>query len=100
MRLPFRQLLSPGAPEIHALAARTGCLEELYWKGLFVEARGRGVSDNTVMRLLTAHQPSFDMVETLTQLEYVGRTPFKNDTLERLFPWYKAPLKSNAEVIE
>ncbi len=60
--------------------------EFLYWKAIFLEARSKGIDDETTMAMLAEAQPAFDRGITEHQLKYLaaGARPFTGRTLSRL----------------
>jgi len=100
LRYPLRRLIMKGAPEIEELSQQSGEIEELYWKALWLEVLNKGVPVELVKRLLARYQEHYDEAVTDHQLGYLYDEnkgglwkPFKNDTLERMFPGWKAPRK-------
>lgn len=98
LRLPLRKLLMKGAIDIEDLSANTGEPEQLYWKALWLEVLNRNVSVDLVKRRLVKYQAHYDEPVTNHQIEYLyGERglwkPFKNETLERMFPGWEAPKK-------
>jgi len=68
--------------------------ELLFWKALYREAyHYLGLSPQELFKGLEANQPSFDLEETETQLQYSYHSftdkPFTNEKLKEMFPDYQ-----------
>ncbi len=101
LREPFRQLLSPGAPDIEEICKMTRVQEFLYWKALWIEVIYREVNHDVIYRLLDKHQRSFDKRETLHQLKYIrsDARPFTNKKLKEMFPWWDSPRENRTRAV-